>query len=260
MYDALGTLLTPLSALELILVVLTMLAAGFLRGFVGFGGAVLVIMVLSAVFGPLVAVPIAVLTGLPSTLQLLPVAVRESERRFVVPIGLASFLAAPFGTLVLVLTDPAVMKMVISVLVLGMVALLYRGWRFAGDSAVMLFGAGTVVGLIQGAAGVGGPPVVAVALSRPGTPERQRANVIGAVTALAMCSFPALWYHGLFTADVLLLSLVLFAFYGSTTWIGARYFATGGGRDNYRNAALLALAVIGVITLGMAARDFLAGG
>ncbi len=254
----LEALLGPVSVLELALVAATLLIAGFLRGFVGFGGALIVIMVVSAVFGPLIAVPIAVLTGLPSTIQLLPVAVRHAERPFVIPFGLASFAAAPFGTWVLVSVEPAVMKMAISVAVLGMVLMLYRGWRFGSDSLLVLLGAGTAAGLIQGSAGIGGPPVVAVVLSRPGTPEQQRANVIGAVTALALCSLPALWYHALFTRDVLLLGLVLFPLYASTTWLGSRYFSAGG-KHHFRNAALALLAAVGVITLGLAIRDYLTG-
>ncbi|MEQ9122384.1 MAG: sulfite exporter TauE/SafE family protein, partial [Alphaproteobacteria bacterium] len=46
--------------------------AGFMRGFVGFGAALVVVPVLSVVFSPSVAVPIAFLSGLPSVLQLLP--------------------------------------------------------------------------------------------------------------------------------------------------------------------------------------------
>ncbi len=249
----------PVSPAALALAGVTMLAAGFLRGFTGFGASMLIVMVLSVLFGPLAAVPIANLTGVPVTLQLLPTAIRESDRSFVLPFFVTSLIAAPLGTLLLVTLDPALMKIGISVFVLAMLALLYRGWALSQTvNPGVLVGFGLGAGFVQGAAGVGGPPAVVVALARPGTPQSQRGNVIGAVSALALASLIPLWYHGLFTREVLTMSLLLVPLYMGSAWLGARYFAGKGGK-HYRNAAMLALAVIGVITLGVAVRDFLAG-
>jgi uncharacterized membrane protein YfcA len=241
----------------LTLVAGTMLLAGFVRGFVGFGASLIIVMVLSIVYGPVSAVPIAALSGLPAMVQLLPNAIRVSERSFVLPFGLATFVAAPFGTWFLISTAPDVMKIAISVFVLLMVAMLYRGWKLpSGSSTGLLVGAGIASGLVQGSAGVGGPPAVAIALSRPGSTALQRANVIGAVAALSLCSLLPLWAHGLFTRDVVLISLLLFPLYFAGTWFGARFFA-GSGHRHFRNAALVLLAVIGVATLALAIRDYL---
>jgi uncharacterized membrane protein YfcA len=234
----------------------TMLLAGFIRGFVGFGASLIIVMVLSTVYGPVAAVPIATLSGLPAMIQLLPNAVRYSERAFVVPFGLASFIAAPLGTWFLIASEPEVMKISISAFVLLMVAMLHQGWKLPTGAGTGVFtAAGVVSGLVQGSAGVGGPPAVAIALSRPGTTEQQRANVIGAVSALSVCSVPALWLHDLFNREVILISLVLFPLYFGGTWLGAQFFS-GNGHRHFRNSALLILAVIGMVTLGLAVRDY----
>ena len=102
------------------------------------------------------------------------------------------------------------------------------------------------------------PCFVAWGLARPGTVQSQRGNVVGAVSALSLASLFPFWYHGLFTHEVLLLSLLFFPLYSGATWVGVRYFAGKGGK-HYRNAALLALAVIGVVTLTVAVRNFIAG-
>lgn len=262
--DWLDVLLGPapfaaLSLARLALAATAALLGGFIRGFVGFGGSLVIVLLLSLSFGPLVAVPVASLAGLPSTLQLLPAAVRHAERSFVLPFVLAVFVVAPVGALVLVSLDPALMKIAIALTVLAMVALLYRGWRPARPPGMaMLLGIGVAAGLVQGAAGVGGPPAVAMALSRSGSAERQRGNVIGAVTALALCNLPPLWLHGLYTRDVVLLSLLVAPLYIGATWLGARYFA-GQGRAHFRPAALLILAAIGVVTLALSVQDFWAG-
>ena len=67
---------------------------GFMRGFVGFGGALISILVVSVLIGPRAAVAIAAISGLPAMLQLLPAAIRHSERASVIPFALATFLAA----------------------------------------------------------------------------------------------------------------------------------------------------------------------
>ncbi|NKB56400.1 MAG: TSUP family transporter [Alphaproteobacteria bacterium] len=251
-------LVGPISTAGVTLVVGAILFAGFLRGFVGFGAALIIVMVLSVVLGPLIAVPIANLAGLPATLQLLPTAVRESERSFVIPFCLATFLAAPVGAWILISIDPAMMRMVISAFVLAMVAMLFRGWQLSrplGPTA--LAGAGAAAGLVQGSAGVSGPMAVVVALSRPGTAHQQRANVIGTVTALNFCGLAPFWYHGLFTREVILISLMIIPLYSASIWFGARFF-TDRGHRHFRNAALLSLAIIGVTTMILAVRDYLA--
>ena len=257
MLESLQTLLDPVSYVSLIVVTVSILLAGFIRGFVGFGAALILVMVLSAVFGPVVAVPAANISGLPAALQLLPAAVRDSERGFGIPFGLASFAVAPFGVMVLLTLDPAIMRMAISVFVLIMFLVLLQGWQLTRRPGLtMLTGTGAAAGLIQGAASVSGPLAVILALSQPGSAVQQRANVIGTVTSLNLCALIPFWYQGLFTSESLLLALMIAPPYALATWVGARFFG-GKGQRHFRTAALLALAGIGVVTLYMAVRDYL---
>jgi uncharacterized protein len=241
---------------RLLLIGLAVALAGFLRGFIGFGAALVSIPVISLVFGPQLALPIVTVMGIPSVLQLLPDAVRHSEFRIVMPISCAVFLGTPIGTLVLVSVHPDLMKIVISLLVISMVGFLALGWKLNQQvhSSVLLL-SGFTGGLIQGAAGVGGPPVVAIALSRAGSPDRQRGNVLAVMTAIALSSVLPLYYYGLITMQAIAIGLLLFPIYSICTWIGSRYFGTGG-RQHFRGAALLVLAVIGISTLLAACWQF----
>ncbi|MCA9608468.1 MAG: sulfite exporter TauE/SafE family protein [Myxococcales bacterium] len=252
-----GELLTALDA-RLPLVAVATLVAGFMRGFVGFGAALITIPVLSYAFGPLVAVPSGAVMALPTTLQLLPDAIRHGERAVVVPIAIAAFTAAPLGAWLLVSIDPALMKIVISSLVISMVAMLARGWTLAGPASVgVLVAAGGAGGLVQGAAGIGGPPVVAVVLSRPGPAVQQRGNVLAVMTVISLPALVPLWYHGLFTREAVLIGATLVPLSLISTWVGSRYFSTGGQR-HFRRAALGVLAVVGVATFVEAVHDYLA--
>ncbi|MFV0295572.1 MAG: sulfite exporter TauE/SafE family protein [Hyphomicrobiaceae bacterium] len=228
------------------------LLAGFLRGFIGFGAALVSMPVISLVLGPTTAVAIVTIMGLPSTLQLLPDAIRHGEPPIVVPMMLGVFAATPIGTMVLVSVDPGLMKIVISTIVVAMVAFLSAGWRLQSRvRASILLLAGIIGGLVQGTAGMGGPPVVAVALAREGTPEQQRGNVLAVMTAISFSSVPPLLYFGLFTTQAMVCGIVLFPLYAGATWFGSRYFARNG-KSHYRKAALAMLAIIGLTTLALA--------
>jgi len=209
--------------------------------------------------GPHAAIAVNNVMGLPAVFQLLPEAIRRAERVFVLPICTAIFAAAPVGTWALVSTDPAVMTVAISTLVLLMVAFLASGWRLGGRIGIAkLIAAGIAGGLVQGIAGVGGPPVVAVALSRPGEASQQRANVLALMTAVSLSSFLPLLYYGLFTRQTVIIGLVLIPFYSAATALGARYFALGGQR-HYRRVALATLTAIGMATLIASLRNYLKG-
>ena len=241
---------------DLVAVVMAVLFAGFLRGFVGFGAAMVVVPVLSLVYGPIIAIPAASVMGLPATALLLPDAIRYSEPRIVLPISIAIFICTPIGVWVLVSVDPQLMKVVISILVVVMVMMLFKGWKLIHDPGLLvLSAAGAAGGIIQGAAGIGGPPVVAVALSRAGPVAQQRANVVGVMTAISLSSFLPMWHFDLLSRESIALGLVLFAPNSIATWVGAHYFS-GGGQNHYRIAALTVLALIGVSTLVAALRDF----
>jgi uncharacterized protein len=241
---------------RLALVAGSVLLGGFLRGFVGFGAALVSVPVISLVVGPRIAVAVVTIMGLPSIFQLLPDAVRHSERNIILPMALAIFVATPIGTWMLVSIDPAIMKMVISATVVVLVGFLSLGWKL-GDkvgTGVLLF-AGAAGGLVQGVAGIGGPPVVAVALARAGPPERQRGNVLAVMTAIVIASIPPLYAYGLLTKQAIVLGLLLLPLYFVATWVGSRYFSAGGSQ-HYRKAALAMLAVIGLTTLTFAVWDF----
>lgn len=241
---------------HLAVIALATLFAGFLRGFIGFGAALVTIPVISLVFGPHAALPIVTVMGLPSTVQLLPDAIRHSERSVVLPMAIAIFVAAPIGTWILISVEQGLMKIVISAIVVLMVSFLAMGWSLKEQvsTRVLLF-AGTVGGLVQGAAGIGGPPVVAVALSRVGAPERQRGNVLAVMTAISLSSLPPLYYYELFTRQTVVIGLILLPLYSFATWLGSRYFS-GNGRKYFRNSALVVLAIIGLVTLVVALVDY----
>ena len=175
---------------------------------------------------------------------------------FVLPFGLAAFFAAPLGTWILVIVNPELMKIYLSGFVLLMVCFLYLDVRFPkADNPALLISIGGAAGLIQGATGMGGPPAVALALSRRTDIEKQRANVIGTVTTLNLCSLVPLWHYDFFSTSVVVISIMCIPLYILATWLGTRFFVRFG-HEYFRNGALLVLACIGVTALIKAAFNY----
>ena len=109
---------------QLLAVLFAVSLAGFVRGFTGFGSALIIIPALTLVFGPKPAVAMHAIIEIPVVLTLAPAAIRHADRSAVLPMLAALAVATPIGALVLRFLDPEPLKIVISIVVLGMVALL----------------------------------------------------------------------------------------------------------------------------------------
>jgi len=227
----------------------TVLLGGAMRGFSGFGGALVIVPVLSILFTPREAVAMHAVLEIPGVLQLMPIAVRYAERRVVVPMIAALIAAIPFGVWLLVVVDQNSMRIVISIAVLLMVALVATNWRYTGPTQIPAsFGIGVVGGLFQGSTGVGGPPIVAVLLARDEVTDMTRANVIAMMGSLTLVALPILWFYDLLTPRVLLVGIIAAPLYMGSIILGTRYYAGRGGAL-YRTISLSVLAVIAIATL-----------
>lgn len=222
---------------------------GFLRGFTGFGGALIIVPVLSVIFSPREAVPMHSILELPGLFQLIPIAILHAHRPTVVPMILTLLVALPVGVFLLVSIDQDIMRVVISVVVLMMVALVSTNWRYRASGRPFIpVAAGAAGGLIHGSAGVGGPPMVAVMLARGDPPETTRANIIAMTCSLIVVGLPIMWLYGLLTPRVILVGAISAPIYFATIYLGSNYFA-GNGKKIYRNASLVMLALIALATL-----------
>lgn len=220
---------------------IAILIGGFLRGYTGFGSALAIIPPLAMVFGPKAAVAMHAVMEIPVILTLARDAVLQSSRPTVAPMMAALLIATPIGALALTVIDPDAMRLVISALVLAMVAVIAGSDRlspFIGRRAAL--GAGAFGGLIQGAAGVGGPPVVLALLARGDDAATARANVVAVMSAMIAVSIITFALFGLVDRTVLIVALVAGPLCLIATWTGRWAFHRSGGRDLKR----LALAVI----------------
>jgi len=199
--------------------------AGLVRGFSGFGSALIYIPLISAVYEPRIAAATLLLIDFISSA---PFSVREFPRcswREVGPIAIVAALMAPVGALALLLADPIVLRWVISALVLILLAVLVSGWRYQGRPTLpVMAGVGALAGLGSGAVQIAGPPVIIFWLGGRQDAITVRANLM--VFFMAMNAVGCVTYlvQGLIARDVVVLSLCLGPPFFVAMWAGVRFF------------------------------------
>lgn len=235
--------------MQLLVLMVIVFVAGIIRGFLGFGSALLTVPALTLLYGPAQAVVIGVLIEIPTTLGLLPVAIRESERRTVWSMLLTFVVSVPAGALLLKAVDPELMKIVISFLVLAMVGVLALQDRmvlFLSRSGTLI--AGAVSGLAQGMTGMAGPLFVTALLARGENAILTRANIVALAGGLISVSVISFWIVGLITAETVIYAVLATPSILLGVWAGSVLFRRLPGW-NLRGIILIFLALIAVATL-----------
>lgn len=224
--------------------------AGLVRGFSGFGSALIYMPLVAAVYEPRIAAVTLLLIDFFSSA---PFTVREFRRctwREVLPIWIAATVAVPFGTWALLVVDPIALRWGICVLALGLLAMLASGWRYHGQPHMAATaGVGLFAGFGAGAVGIAGPAVIIYWLGGgASTATSMRANLMTFFTLLGGSLVVAYGSQGLFTADMLALSLLLAVPYILGIAIGARFFH-GTSDVHYRRIAYLIITVAAILSL-----------
>jgi len=220
--------------------------AGLVRGFSGFGSALVLTPSLSALYGPIAAVPVLILLEVSLSFQLLRPALRLVVRREVLILSLAAAAMTPLGAWILTAADPAVLRWSISIGILLFLLALLAGWRRRlPPTGVGLAVTGALSGLGNGASGIGGPPVVLYYLAGTGSAAQVRATVIVYFFAIDLLALAWMAAIGLVTLPLLILAAVMLPVAILGVWIGAKGFA----RSSERVFRLVAFGIIAAVAL-----------
>lgn len=233
----------------LILALLVVLTAAFVRGYSGFGFPLLAVPALTLVMPPAQVVPIMFLLEMAVAAVLLPSAwsaVDWRSLRWLLPPAL---LFLPLGGYLLAVVPAAPMALAVSLLVLIFALLYWRGFALkARPGPPLAAGAGALSGLLGGAIAVSGPPVILLYFSSPGAAAVGRASLILYFAAIDAAGLGVVAWNGLVTEVVLLWSAVLVLPVSLCVWIGKRhFFATD--EATFRKVVLCLIFLIGGIGL-----------
>jgi uncharacterized membrane protein YfcA len=224
------------------------LLAGVVRGFAGFGSAMVLTPVFSALYGPLVGVPVCLLLEFCIAVPMLRRTIGLVDWRRIGLLLLAASVAVPLGIVVLATTDPDPLRWAISGVVLSAVVLLGIGWRFGGrPTAPATIAAGAASGFLNGLCGMAGPPIAFYYLAGADAAAAVRASFIVYFGAVDVVTLAGLGARGLVTSDTAILGAILAAPYVIGGLIGERLFPLASDAF-FRWLALVILACVAVVS------------
>ncbi|MFN0264621.1 sulfite exporter TauE/SafE family protein [Tepidamorphus sp. 3E244] len=222
-------------------------AAGLVRGFAGFGAAMIFMPLASSVVAPQTAAAGFLVMDTVLTLPLVAGALRHCQWHTVLPTALTAMAVVPFGAWVLAHGDELTLRWIISIVVLALLALLLSGWRYTREPGVAAsVGVGAVAGFLSGVTQVSGPPVVAFWISGPAPSRTIRANLLVFFFLASISATVSFASHGFFTCDTLKLIVAMTPLFGLAIFLGARGF--GRTSDTLYRRVAFALIAIAAIT------------
>ena len=242
-------LATALAPDGLIWLVGAVFIAGLVRGFAGFGSAMIIMPVASSVLSPVEAVIFLICAELVGPLPNAPAAWRDGTPREVGLLVLGAILALPLGVWALTSMDATLFGWTVSVSVLVLLALTVSGWRLKGAlTRQLIVLAGSMGGFMTGFAGIPGPPVIMLYMASRLPIKVIRANFLLYLVALDLLLFPLLWVLGLMNWPIAFLGLLVGIPNLIANTLGARLFDPTAERI-FRNVAYLIITASAIIGL-----------
>ena len=222
--------------------------AAVVRGYSGFGFSLLAITSLSLMLPPAAIIPPVFMMEVAASLILLPGIWKDIHWRSLGLLGAGCLVGTPVGVWLLASLPAAPMKIALASAVLVSVGLLWFGYtRKTMPRAAETIATGGISGLLNGALGIGGPPVVIFFFNSPAGVAIGRASLIAFFIATDTMALGFLAAEGLVTSEAFTRFLVFVPALLAGQWIGARSFRKADPAD-FRSWILILLVALAVLT------------
>jgi len=226
------------------------LVAGLMRGFAGFGSAMLMAPIFAILFGSAEMVVTVVAIELVVSVQLFPQVRSHADWKTLTPMSIAACIAMPFGVWLLASIDKNTIVTAVSGIIVGFVVLMWSGWKYTGRrSAFAAASVGAVSGAMMATTSVGGPPVLLYLLSGNDPPKVNRANIVTYYFLTQFLLIVIVLATGVAGWTALIRAVVLFPVMVAGAWAGGRLFHGLASERVYRNVALGMLFATGLFGL-----------
>ncbi len=186
-----------------ILVLAVLFIATLIRSAFGFGEALVAVPLLALIIPVGVAAPVAVLVSVTVAGVILLQDWREVHSAGAWRLIVSTMFGIPLGLLLLTAVPEPVVKMILGVVIVSFAA--YRvvgptGGELKDDRLAWVFGFGA--GVLGGAYGMNGPPLVAYGALRRWSPEQFRATLQGYFLPASLVGMAGYWVTGLWVPEV----------------------------------------------------------
>lgn len=223
--------------------------SGVVRGFSGFGSALIYIPLTAAVYDPLTAAVTFVMIDMATGISFVMGAWSKTRWGEVLTLAAAAILSAQFGTLILQYADPTLLRWMICALVAMIVGVLVSGWRYDGKPHLAVtIAVGLFAGLLGGAVQISGPPIVIYWLGSMHDVGIVRASLISYFGLFSAGSVVTYYFHGLLTATLIALAILLGPLHVVAMWAGGKAFhlATPQTYRRVAYATIILSAIVGM--------------
>ncbi|MDJ0824953.1 MAG: sulfite exporter TauE/SafE family protein [Rhodobacter sp.] len=207
------------------LLVFAVLLAGLVRGFTGFGTAMVYLPFAGQVLDPVAVLVTLLVIDLFGPLPAVPRALRDGHPRDVLRLGAGALIGVPVGVAILVALNPETFRTAVSVLTLILLTLLVSGLRYRGHvGKPLIYGTGAIAGLFGGAVGLPGPPVILLYMARPLPVEVIRASTLLFLIVADILMLGVFGFRGLLAAGPLMVGALLILPYFAAVALGSYIF------------------------------------
>lgn len=201
------------------------LAGGLVRGFSGFGGALIYMPAAAAVLPPVWALITLTLIDIAGPVPNLPGAWAGARRREVAVLLAGAVPALPLGVWALSRLPQDPFRWGLSAFVGLLLVLMIMGWRYRGPIGDALVGMiGVIGGFLGGLTGMAGPPVIVFYMAAGHAPAVMRANLLVFFLAVDLLVLATLAVSGLLEAVPVAIAALLAPVYMIANMAGARLF------------------------------------
>ena len=220
-----------------------------LRGFSGFGAALVMAPGFAFIVEPKHGVGMITLLNVASAVQLFLPSLRQVRWDVVRPLSVSACLAYPLGLALLVALDALVIRRAIGATVVGCALLLLSGYRLKGGVTTRRTAfVGACSGVLQGITGAGGPPTILYLLSGGDAPAATRANFIVFFTIMQAVAIPQLMFAEVLNLRLAVAAALLLPVYMAATQVGVMLFPLASP-ELYRRIAIAILIALGAMAL-----------
>jgi uncharacterized protein len=187
---------------------LVMFLASFVMGLTGFGIALVAMAFLPWLMSPVTAIVVLTIYAFVFSVVVVVQLRRDLTPGALVHLLIGTVAGTPLGVWLLASLPPSALNRLIGLVLVLVVALELRGvmpTRLVGRAWAL--GAGFLAGLIGGAVGTPGPPVIVYTTTQGWSPRTIKANTMGFFVANQGVILAGYWWVGLLTREVTTVSL-----------------------------------------------------
>lgn len=186
------------------------IVSGFVQGVTGFGFALFAAPLLTIFIDPKMVVPAITLQLLVSGATVLWHAFRHLRVRHMWLMALSGMIGVPLGTLLLLVLDQSVLRLVIGLIVtVTTVAMIFGFSRPLRSQFLISAPVGLFSGILGASTGLSGPPVIFFYTNQGLDPKEFRANITAHFFMLNIVTLISFIVSGMYTSETLALSFRL---------------------------------------------------